>query len=220
MMRTPMSQPKMPRSNDPGASELARAAAAFDAELRRYDELVAQASKIRLDSEKNLERAAKVINDAGAVQQRIVESVQVLSAAIQAASQRQIRTAEIMSERADEVRRRTEVFAGLMQKFAVLGEAAKTVNDLLVLVSEKKRELKPGETHPELAAQLAEVNGQLGQLVEGAQALAKEARAEDMTDVEHQSDVLRQQVTAARNKLTLLEQTLTRAPSKTNGSAS
>lgn len=211
----------MPRSNDPGArSDLAQAAAAFDAELRHYDELTAQATKIRLNSEKNLERAAKVINDAGAVQQRIVESVQTLSAAIQSASQRQIQTAEMMSERADEVRRRTEVFAGLMQKFAVLGEAAKTVNDLLMIVSEKKRELKPGETHPELAAQLAAVNGQLGQLVQGAQDLAKEARAEDMEDVEHQSDVLRQQVTAARNKLTLLEQALTRTPSKSNGSPS
>src|SRR5258708_36587935 len=77
----------MTKSGKP--SELAEAALALDQELRRFEELAEQAGRVKLSSEKNLERATDALARAAQSQDRIQAQVQKLVAAVAAARQRQ-----------------------------------------------------------------------------------------------------------------------------------
>ena len=57
-------------------SELAGAALALDRELRRFEELSAQAGKVKLNTEKNLDRATEALSRAAESQDRIGAHVQ------------------------------------------------------------------------------------------------------------------------------------------------
>ena len=74
--------------SDP-ASELSETALELDHELRRFEELSAQASRMKLSTERSLERATEALTRAAESQDRINAQVQKLVAAVQAARAKQ-----------------------------------------------------------------------------------------------------------------------------------
>jgi len=175
-------------SNPANPSELSEAALALDRELRRFEELAAQAAKVKLNSEKSLERATDALTRAAESQDRIHANVQQLVAAVAAARQRQETEAAALMARAEQISARRKEFAELLQRMAGLGEMARAIQNAL-------REGPSG---------LEDVQGPMQRIADEAAAIAHDAQEKDMEDVARQADVLRQQVLAARNKVGLL----------------
>ncbi len=175
-------------SNPADPSELSEAALALDRELRRFQELAGQAAKVKLNSEKSLERATDALTRAAESQDRIHAHVQQLVAAVGAARQKQEADAAALMARAEQIAARRKEFAELLQRMAGLGEMAKAIQQAL-------REGPSG---------LDDVQGPMQRIADEAGAIARDAQEKDMEDVARQADVLRQQVLAARNKVGLL----------------
>ena len=169
-------------------SELAEAALALDRELHRFEELSGQAAKVKLNTERNLERATEALSRAAESQDRIGAHVQQLVKAVAAARQRQEQEAAALMARAQEIAARRGQFSELLQKMGGLGQMAKEIQELLK--SEQR--------------DLAAVQERMDRVAEGAAEIGRAAQEQEMEELSRQSEVLRQQVLAAKNKLGLL----------------
>src|SRR3954462_13844197 len=110
--------------NDPG-NELSEAALALAHELKKFEDLAEQAARVKLNTEKNLERATEALTRAAESQDRINAHVQKLVAAVPAARQKQEADAAALMARAQQIAARRQEFAGLLQRMAGLGESAR-----------------------------------------------------------------------------------------------
>lgn len=183
---------------DKPVSDLSAAAVALDQELQKFEELSAAAARIKLNSEKNLERATDALTRAAESQDRIGGHVRALVGAVAAARERQEYDAEVLMARAHEIAARRTRYAELVQKMGALGGEAREVHALLQ--QERSKET------------IDAVNARLGGVFDKADELAKLAEGEDMEDLARQADSLRQQLQSARNKLNLLAQKLSESP--------
>lgn len=169
-------------------NDLSEAALALDHELTRFEELAAQAARVKLNTEKNLERATDALTRAAESQDRINAQVQKLVAAVQSARQKQESDAAALMARAQEIAARRAQYAQVLQRMGALGGTAREVQDLL----------KEG------AGKLDQVQDQMQKVADDAADIARVAAEQDMEDLTRQAEVLRQQVLAAKNKVALL----------------
>src|SRR5712671_4325014 len=110
---------------------LGAAAAALEAELRRFEQVTDLAARLELKSQKNLERAAQAARDAADAQGRVADRVRALVEQIAHARQRQEAQAAQLEERARLIQSRRELLDALLARFARLGDEASEVNALL-----------------------------------------------------------------------------------------
>src|SRR5712671_832076 len=94
----------------PGMNDLTlgAAAAALDAELRRFDQIADLLARLKLDSEKNLDRATRAVQDAAQSEEKVAEAVRDLVGAVARARGRQEEQAKALAERGREVGARRE----------------------------------------------------------------------------------------------------------------
>lgn len=171
-------------------SALAAAALAYDQELRRFGELSGAARKTKLNSERNLARAAESLQKAGESQQRLLEHVRALVTAMTSGRTEQEAEAQALVELGQRIQARRVRYGEVFQKMADLGGEAKAIQDLLV-------------GNPSREA-LDEIRARMEGAARRAEAIAGEAGAEEMEDLQRQADSLRQQLLAAKNKLQIL----------------
>lgn len=176
----------MTKSGKP--SELAEAALALDQELRRFEELAEQAGRVKLNSEKNLERATDALARAAQSQDRIQAQVQKLVAAVAAARQKQEAEAAALMARAHQIAQRRSRFGEVLQRMGGLGQMAKEVQERL-----------------KGAGDLDEVLARMQQVADDAAEIGRAAQEGEMEDLARQADTLRQQVLTAKNKVALLK---------------
>jgi DNA repair exonuclease SbcCD ATPase subunit len=169
-------------------SELSEAALALDRELRRFEELAEQAARLKLTTEKSLERATEALTRAAESQDRIHGHVQQLVAAVGTARQKQEADAAALMARAQQIAARRKEFADVLQRMAGLGQMAKEVQDAL--------QAGPGG--------IDDVQARMQKIADEAAEIGRTAQEKEMEDVARQADSLRQQVLAARNKVALL----------------
>ena len=179
---------------DKAISELSQAAVLLDQELRKFEELSALASRIKLNSEKNIERATDALSKAAESQDRISAHVRSLVGAVAAARERQEKDSQTLMARAHEISARRTRFVELVQKMGALGAEAKEIHSLLQ--AEKTKQT------------VAAVQARLEGVADGAEEIVRVAEAEDLEDLARQADSLRQQLQSARNKLNLLAEKL------------
>jgi chromosome segregation ATPase len=185
--------------------EVEAAARELETALAGLERATAAAARIRLISQRNVGKAAQAVTDAAACQPSIAAGIQRMLAALNGARDRNARSVDELSAISERVRARGEECGALQLRFAELGEAARTTTAAIAALS-----------GPEAAAlvradKLARINAieqQLAALVEDAGALARSARAAEIDDIAKQAESLRQQVQAARNKVTLLQRKL------------
>jgi chromosome segregation ATPase len=169
-------------------SELCEVALALDRELRRFEELADQAARMKLTTEKNVERATEALTRAAESQDRIQAHVQQLVAAVGAARQKQEADAAALMGRAEQIAARRKEFAELLQRMAGLGQMAKDVQEAL----------KAG---PE---GIDDVQSRMQKIADEAAEITRKAQDREMEDVARQADGLRQQIITAKNKVALL----------------
>jgi len=169
-------------------SELSEAALSLDRELRRFADLADQAGRLKLNTEKNLERATEALTRAAESQDKINAHVQQLVAAVSVTRQKQEIDAAALMKRAEEIAGRRKEFAEVLQRMAGLGLMAKEVQEAL----------KAG------AAAVDEVQSRMQRIADEAADIGRIAQEKEMEDVARQAEGLRQQILAARNKVALL----------------
>jgi hypothetical protein len=167
---------------------LGAAAAALDAELRRFEQNAELLARFKLDSEKNLDRATRAVQDAAQSEEKVAAAVRDLVAAVARARERQEGQAKAVAERAREVGARREGLQGIIVRFAELGTEASAISALL----------KEG-------GNLGEAAERMEKIAESAKALRDEAEQRDFGEAARQGESLRQQMLSARNKLKLVE---------------
>ena len=167
---------------------LGQAAAALDAELRRFDQIAELLSRLKLDSEKNLDRATRAAQDAVQSEERVAAAVRDLVAAVARARERQEGQSKAVAGRAREVAARREELQAIVGRFAELGAEASAINLLL-----------------QEDGNLGEAADRMEQLAGSAKALRDDAEKRDFGEPARQAESLRQQMLSARNKLKLVE---------------
>jgi hypothetical protein len=170
------------------APELVRAAQALEDELAKLEALSRSVRKIHLDSEKSITRAAKELNEALALPDRLAEGLRALAAAMHQMQERQQAALAPLAASATDLQRRMQKLGEHMQTFAALGASAGEATALL----QSKRET---------SSTFEDVEAALAKIAEGARALFEAARADDFPDVARQADALRQRVSALRGRL-------------------
>jgi chromosome segregation ATPase len=172
-----------------GKLGLGAAAAALEAELRRFEQLAELASRVELKSQRSLERAARAAQDAVQAQQRVGDRVRDLVEEIARARERQEEQTKGLGARAEQIHARQQALNALLERFARLGEGAAEVNALL-----------------KDAGRIAEAEERLAKLAEDAETLLRDAEREGFEDAVRQAESIRQQSLAARNKLKLVRE--------------
>jgi chromosome segregation ATPase len=192
---------------EPKGTALSQAVHALDEELARFASLAATAERVPLTSERNLEKAARAINEAAESQQRVGAHIATLIDAISQARGQHDATAQRVIELRDRVQARASELEGKLARFAALGREAQEI-------SARVRQLGDNGGKPptrDTIAQLGEVAALMGGVVEGAATLEREAQAAELEELARQCDSLRQQVQSALNKVTLLRDKLVAA---------
>lgn len=169
------------------SSPLVLAAQELEDELRRCEKALEEASRLRLNSEKNISRAAHALKTASEDRERMAGKVQALLAAINGAQGRMQEGARRMEARAVELQER---MTRLEKVQAVTAEVGSSVRELT--------EFARGVKDPR---QILERLGPVEQRV--AQAF-EEARAEGFEDVAHDVASMRDLLATQRKKLEAL----------------
>jgi hypothetical protein len=181
-----------------------RAVQALDEELERFEQLAHSSQRIPLTTERNLERAAKAINDAAESQKRVGTHITVLIEAIATARQQHDATADKVIARREELEARAELFTTQLGRFAQLGREATEISAFVRQLGEHKGQPPSKET----VQQLSDVAGRMERVATAAGELGTEAEAMQMDELARNCDSLKQQVQAALNKVTLLRDKL------------
>src|SRR2546423_582246 len=96
------------KSSTENPLDLANAALALAEELRRFEVLAGSAQKTPLNSQKNIERAARTLSEAAECQQRVSDLVQSFMSSLTSARQQNQETAEALQRCGEEIRQRAE----------------------------------------------------------------------------------------------------------------
>jgi len=168
--------------------EIVRAAEAMEVEMARLESIARAASKARLDSEKNLAKAAAELNEAVAMPERLAERLQALAAAMGRMQERQQAALESLAAFAAAIQQRMARLGQLMDAFAALGKTAAEVNAQLA-----------GAPFEPAARALAETR--LQEIADGARALFEAARDDDFPEVAREADLLKQRMNDLRKRL-------------------
>jgi hypothetical protein len=199
----------MPKPN--AIPPLVAAATAVDEELSQYDQLARDAKRVELDSEKSLARVARILEAATTRQPHIQEKLRALVREIEAAQGRQQASLDALVEVSRALAARAGELETLLGRFASLGESAKAVNQLTGELAARK---SGGATDGELLDGLRTLESRIETVIVDADGLAKDAEQNQWPDIARQADAIRQQVAAAKNKLSLAYRTVSeRAPS-------
>jgi chromosome segregation ATPase len=163
---------------------LVRAAQDLEDELRRCEEAVAEAAKVRLNTDKSLARAARALKAAAEHRDGMGAKLNGLLAAIHAARDRADQAAARMEARAGEIQTRMERLQAFRTR---AGEIAAAARDLTEFAKQAK-------TPQEILERMGAVDGRIA-------AAQEEARAEDFDDVAHDLAGLREMLATLRRKL-------------------
>ena len=176
-------------SSPPDELDLVTAASALEETLRRLREVVERSLHGTLTTRKHIERTAAALTALGPLESEIGVHARALVAAIDRSRRMQEELTGRAHARALELQARSAELQFLMDSLGQLGQETHRVAGAF-----------EGQSSPEsLAAAALELDA----LVARARELADQAGTRGFDDVRRQVDSLRQQLSAARNRLTL-----------------
>ncbi len=169
--------------------ELVRAAETLESELVKLESLSRSVRKIRLNSERNISKAAKELTGAAELQEGLGVGLQALASAMASMQARQQAALEPLAAFANEIQARMQLLSEHMQAFAALGVAASEVTNTIQ------------DANGDTSAIIDSVGSQLTQISQAARGLREAAHGNDFPEVEREADTLEQRVSALRKRL-------------------
>ena len=173
-------------------SRIVSAAQALESELERFRTSTETLLANRLDSGKQLERAAKQLESIASSDERLSACVGELNAAIIEAREKQVASADQVRTFADSVGDRAQAFNELMGRYAALGNAAREVGEKMAPAGTDKAEL-------ELA--LGQIEGAIVSLLDSADVLKQDALEKGFSDIAQQADGIQKQIRSLQSKI-------------------
>ncbi|HWM87531.1 MAG TPA: hypothetical protein VNO33_16875 [Kofleriaceae bacterium] len=183
----------MPDSPRPPQRALLDAAEKLDAALSAYQRAAHGFLKLRLDSRKNVAKAAEGLAQIARIDEELSTEVGRLVAAIAQMRDVQQSTAEAVQQRAIEMLERKTALESLLARLEQLGSEVREVGGAMP----SDRDL----TLEELGA----MGHRIGELSESALAFATEAQAVGFDDLAAEGQVLRQQLLSVKNRAARME---------------
>jgi hypothetical protein len=188
-------------------SELMAAATLFDEELGKFARLAENVCQETLDSQVNLQRAARAFQEIGDAEKRLGVAAQELVGALNTARKVQQTHTETIQARAQEIAQRTAVAAELLKRYGAIGQKAAELNALVLDLAGKKNG-NSNTSHAELLPVLGQVRARMAEVIEGARELALASRKANFEDIAREADSLHEQVAGADAKIASIERTL------------
>lgn len=170
-------------SKKPGP--LAEAAALLEADLQAFEAVVLEASRVRLDTRKNLERSAREVHHAAELYERMQTRVGDMAARLQAAHERTLGAAGTLQEHGAELARRQTAYVEMLAAHEALMRDAAALTALAGLDDDARQEMHAG---------LAALAVRAGEMVAAA-------RAAGFRDLADEATARHQQLTALTNRL-------------------
>ena len=201
----------MAARSKPSDSPRVASAEAFDETLKRFAALAEGLRKGKLDSQRNLERAAENLKLVAGCEEELQAHAQALTMALATARDAQQAQAEAIRLRALEIQGRGEELTRLMRGFEAIGRDAAALNASAQQLAARKRTPDEMVKDGELLAGLDDLQERMTAVLAAGEQLAADARQADFDDLSSKVDSLRQQILAARNKIGLLKEALVRA---------
>ena len=169
-------------------AEIVQAAETLEQSLRRLEELARSVQGARLNTDKNIARAGRTLQEAMEHHEQLALGLRQLSDAMVQMQRRQAAALEALAARANEIQRQHQLLAEHAARFAALGQHAAEVSQLLQA---------EGGAPPDLT----EVESRLFAISDQAKALAASADAADLSEVSKEASSLRQRIDSARGRL-------------------
>ena len=201
----------MAARSKPSDSPLVASAEAFDETLKRFAALAEGLRRGKLDSQRNLERAAENLKLVAGCEEELQAHAQALTMALATARDAQQAQAEAIRLRALEIQGRGEELTRLMRGFEAIGRDAAALNASAQQLAARKRTPDEMVKDGELLAGLDDLQERMTAVLAAGEQLAADARQADFDDLSSKVDSLHQQILAARNKIGLLKEALVRA---------
>ena len=182
--------PDAPRSPQ---RSLLDAAEKLDAALSAYQRAAHGFLKLKLDSRKNVAKAAEGLAQIARIDDELSAEVGRLIGAIAQLRDGQQSTAEAVQRRALEVLERKSALEALLGRLEQLAAEVRALGGLV-----------PEDRHL-TTDELGQVGQRIGELSDGALAFATEAQTSGFDDLAAEGQVLRQQLLAVKNRTARME---------------
>jgi len=168
--------------------------------MSRLESLSRATRRVKLNTEKNIARAARDLQEAMAQQERLAGQLQKFGEAMLQMQSRQQSAVSTLAEQALEVQKRLASLSAHTERFRALGakgsEVAQALRELAAESSSRSNGAAPRE-----ARTPQDIDARFRQLLDEAKALLESARAEDFPDVASETDALQQRLHALRPRL-------------------
>lgn len=168
--------------------ELVRIAEQISSDIASLEHLSRTVCKLRMDSDKNIARASRELNETMKVPERISEGLVAFGRTMQTLEARQHAALEPLLAFATELQRRATRLQELKQAYVALGTAATELQTSLQDTGDGKSALSVASNH-------------LSEICDRASTLNDAAREEDFPELARDADAIRQSAIALRKRL-------------------
>ena len=184
-------------------SPLVVAVAQLDADLRRFEQLSGELVRSPINSEKSLQRARHALETCTAHETKLAESLRAFAEAMQGVQQRQHACMDATGQAARRIAERHAERTQLQDRLAALGESARAVSAPVTELPEPD-----GSPTSQMLGPLGEVERRLDAVIAEASELCELSRQGDWADLERDTQSLREQLQALRNRVLLTRRKL------------
>lgn len=192
----------MAKSNAPESTLLSAARRLAD-DLSRFESLSLELSRLSINSEKSLQRARQSLEACSEHETVLAQSLQQFAQAMQGMQETQQRCVELTGEAAQRITTRLAERTQLQTRLASLGENARAVSAPVAELVER------GATESsDLLLPLQEVERRLDAVIAEAGELCELAQVGDWSDLSRDTQALRDQLQALRNRVMLMRRKL------------
>ncbi len=187
---------------------LTRAAAALESEIGRYEEALKEIATTPIHTEKALHRARLRLEQCAELEQRLGVALQAFADAMRETQGRQQKGMDASREAAQRIEQRFASRSALLGRMQGLADQARGIGEPVNAVS------SAGADDAQLLKSLQEAGDLTSAAISEADGLLQAAKADEWNDIERDTETLKAQLQAARNKLLLAQRTVAgRSPS-------
>ena len=184
-------------------SPLLTAVRQLDTDLKRFEQLSLELSRLPINSEKSLQRARQALEACSTHETKLAESLRAFAEAMQGMQEIQHASMDAIAQAAKRISERHAERTKLQERLAALGESARAVSAPVTELPQPD-----GSPSSQMLGPLGEVERRLDAVIVEAAELCELSRQGDWADLERDTQSLREQLQGLRNRVLLTRRKL------------